>query len=115
MIKIGSYAYCIDMTGVHFVKIFQVFGASYKRSASIGDVVYVVIKVVDTRAHYLRDDRIKFKFRKGSVHRAILVHVREKVRRYNRTLLWFLRNAVVLVNKQKIPFSKRIKVCGIQV
>jgi ribosomal protein L14 len=87
MVRIGSYAYCIDTTGVHLVKIFQVFGASYKRHANLGDVVYVVVRGVDTTAHYLKDDRTKFKFRKGSVHRAIVVHVREKVRRYNRTFM----------------------------
>jgi len=87
MVKIGSYAYRIDTTGVHLVKIFQVFGASYKRRAILGDVVYVVIRGVDTKAHYLKDDRMKFKFRKGSVHRAVVVHTREKFRRRNRQFI----------------------------
>jgi len=52
---------------------------------------------------------LKFKFRKGSVHRAIVVHTREKYKRKNRTYIWFPRNAVVLVNKNKVPIAKRIK------
>jgi ribosomal protein L14 len=87
MVKIGSYAYCIDTTGVHLVKIFQALRASYKKTVTLGDVVFIVIRGVNTNAHFLRDDRIKFKFRKGSVHRAIVVHTREKFKRKNRTYI----------------------------
>ena len=109
MIRVGTYAYCIDMTGVYFVKIFKALGASHKDKITLGDVVYVVIRGVDTTSHYLKDERMKFKFRIGSIHRAIVVHIREKYIRKNRTFMWFPRNAVILVSKQRIPFSKRIK------
>jgi len=59
MINIHSYAYCVDMTGVHLVKIFKVIGSCYKRQAKLGDIVFVVVRGVDTSAHYLKDDRLK--------------------------------------------------------
>ena len=107
--KIGTYAYCIDITGVHLVKIFKVLGAGSKNNIILGTMVMIVVKSVNPRAHFLKDDRIKFKFRKGSIHRAIVVHTREKYKRANRTYIWFPRNAVVLINKNRIPFAKRVK------
>ena len=109
MIRVGAYAQCIDMTGVNFVKIFKVLGASYKNNITLGDVVYVVIRGVDTSSHYLKDERMKFKFRVGSIHRAIVVHMRQKYIRKNKSFLWFPWNAVILVSKQRMPFSKKIK------
>ena len=109
MVKIGSYAYCIDNTGVILVKIFRGIGSSYKKEASIGEIVYVTVRAVNKSTHFLKDDRLKWKFRKGSVHKAVIVHVREKFRRYNRTFMWFPRNAVVIINKNKLPLTKRIK------
>jgi ribosomal protein L14 len=109
MLKVGSYAYCIDNTGVIFVKIFQALGNSYKKQVELGDVVWVVVKTVNNSAHFLKDDKTKWKFRGGSVHRAVVVHVVEKYRRRNMTYIWFPRNAVVLVNKNYIPYAKRVK------
>jgi ribosomal protein L14 len=74
-------------SGVYFVKIFQALGASYKKQVILGDAVFIVVRGVNTGAHFLKDDRVKYKFRKGSVHRAIIVHTIEKFRRYNRTYI----------------------------
>lgn len=109
MTKVGSYAYCLDNTGVYFVKIFHAIGSRFKKEVTLGDVVYITVRGVDTGAHFLKDDRIKFKFRKGSVHKAIIVHVREKYRRRNRSFIWFPRNGVVLVTKALIPYSNRVR------
>jgi ribosomal protein L14 len=109
MLKIGSYAYCIDITGVHLVKIFKVLGAGSKNNIMLGTMVMIVVKSVNTRSHFLKDERIKFKFRRGTIHRAIVVHTKEKYRRANRTYIWFPRNAVVLINKNRIPIAKRVK------
>jgi ribosomal protein L14 len=87
MLKIGSYAYCIDITGVHLVKIFKVLGGGYKKKITLGTMVMVVIRSVNTSTHFLRDERVKFKFRKGSIHRAVVVHTMEKYKRANRSYI----------------------------
>jgi ribosomal protein L14 len=109
MVKIGAYAYCIDNTGVYFVKIFQAIGSKFKREVTLGDVVYITVRGVNTGAHFLKDERVRFKFRKGSVHRAVIVHVSEKYRRRNRSYIWFPRNAVVLLTRTLVPYSNRVK------
>lgn len=107
--KVGTYAYCIDITGVHLVKIFKVLGAGSRNKIILGTMVMIVVKSVNPRSFFLKDERVKFKFRKGSIHRAIVVHTREKYKRANRTYIWFPRNAVVLINKNRVPFAKRVK------
>jgi ribosomal protein L14 len=87
MLKVGSYAFCIDVSGVYFVKIFKVFGGSRKKQITIGKMVMVVVKSVNTNTHFLKDDKMKLKFNKGSIHRAIVVHTIAKYKRSNRTYI----------------------------
>ncbi|MGZ5471991.1 MAG: uL14 family ribosomal protein [Nitrososphaeraceae archaeon] len=87
MLKIGTYAYCIDITGVHLVKIFKVLGAGSKNNITLGTMVMIVVRGVNTQTRFLKDDRIKFKFRKGTIHRAIIVHTRKKYKRVNRSYI----------------------------
>jgi ribosomal protein L14 len=37
------------------------------------------------------------------------VHTMEKYKRANRSYIWFPRNAVVLINRNRIPIAKRVK------
>lgn len=61
MVKIGAYAYCLDNTGVYFVKIFQAIGSKFKREVTLGDVVYVTVRGVKTGAHSLKNKSTKRK------------------------------------------------------
>lgn len=85
--KVGSYAYCIDITGVHLVKIFKVLGAGSRNNITLGTMVLIIVRSVNTRSHFMKDERIKFKFRKGTIHRAIVVHTRKKYKRIDRTYI----------------------------
>lgn len=110
MLQIQSYAYCVDNTGVRLVKVFQVVGASARRQATLGDMVWVVVKAIDTKKGiFLRDEKRKWKFRRGSVHKAVVVQVKQKIRRRDLSYIWFRRNSVVLVNRAGIPLGNRIK------
>ena len=93
--KVGTYAYCIDITGVHLVKIFKVLGAGSKNKITLCTMVMIVVKSVNPRSNFLKDERIKFKFRKGSIHRAIVVHTREKYKGANITYIWFFKNTII--------------------
>jgi ribosomal protein L14 len=60
MVKIGAYAYCLDNTGVYFVKIFQAIGSKFKREVTLGGAVYVTVRRVNTEAHFLKDERYQY-------------------------------------------------------
>jgi len=81
MIKMGTYIYCVDNTGVVIVKVFQVIGNRFTRVATLGTKVLVVVKGVNVRAKSLQDEKKKHKFRRGSVHRAVIVQMKKKFRR----------------------------------
>jgi ribosomal protein L14 len=81
----NSYVYCVDNTGVANVKVIQCYGNKYKRVASYGDMVYVVVKSLDRSSGNLKDEKQRKKFRKGTLHRAIIVHTRKKVKRIDNT------------------------------
>jgi ribosomal protein L14 len=62
MLKVGSYAYCIDITGVHLVKIFKVLGAGYKKKINLGNMVMVIVRSVNSSSHFLKGERLKLNF-----------------------------------------------------
>jgi len=47
MLKVGSYAYCIDITGVYLVKIFKALGAGSRNNIILGTMVMIVVKSVN--------------------------------------------------------------------
>jgi len=59
MVKTGSYAHCVDTTGVTLERVFEAFGASYKKNVTLGDAVYVVVRVVNTYVHCLKDEGVE--------------------------------------------------------
>jgi ribosomal protein L14 len=76
MIRHGSVVYCKDNTGVKLVRVIQVVGGRHKRKANIGDRVLVVIQARNLRAKNLQNERQLLRFRRGSVHRALVVNVK---------------------------------------
>jgi large subunit ribosomal protein L14 len=85
MIKMNSMVYCVDNTGVANAKVIQMYGNRNKRVASYGDMVYIVVKSLDKSSGNLLDEKQKKKFRKGSLHRAVIVHTKKKVKRVDNT------------------------------
>jgi large subunit ribosomal protein L14 len=85
MIKMNSYVYCVDNTGVAFAKAFQIFGNKDKRVATYGDKVFIVVKSLDRSSGNLLDEKQRKKFKKGTIHRAVVVHTKKKVMRKDST------------------------------
>jgi len=110
MVKIGSFVYCVDRTGVLTVKIIQVLGNSPKRYATLGSKVIVVVKTYKKVSKFLSEKRNKTRFKRGSIHRAVLIHQKQKFRRKDFSHIWYDKNAIILVDKKFVPFSKRINV-----
>jgi len=109
MIKMNSYVRCGDNKGVADVKVIQVFGNKNKREAKYGDKVYIVVKSWDRSSGSLTDEKQRKKFRRGSLHKAVIVHLKKKVKRVDSTWMWFNSNSIVLIDKKGKPLAKRIK------
>jgi len=110
MLRMNSFAYCVDNTGVADVKVFQILGENKKkRVGTIGDRVYIVVKSLDKILINLLEEKKRKRYKKGTLHRAVIIHVKKKVKRKNRTWMWFNSNSIVLVDKKRKPLSRRIR------
>jgi large subunit ribosomal protein L14 len=87
-----------DNSGARRVQCIRVLGGSYRRWASVGDVIVVAVKEAIPRG----------KVKKGDVHQAVVVRTAKEIRRPDGTAIRFDKNAAVLINKQGEPIGTRI-------
>lgn len=98
MIQMQTSLESADNSGAKRLQCIKVLGGSRRRYASLGDVVVVSVKEALPKA----------KVRRGEVHRAVVVRVKQNVRRPDGSYIRFDDNAVVLLNPQGEPIGTRI-------
>lgn len=98
MIQVQTRMDVADNSGAKEVMCIKLLGGTHRQSATIGDVVVVVVK----------DAIPKAKVKKGEIFRAVIVRVRQKLKRNDGTVISFDRAACVLINKQGEPIGTRI-------
>jgi len=82
---VSSIVNCIDNTGVVYVKIIKVFGHTNKRVAKIGDRVSLVISSINLNTKNMKDQRKRHRFRRGSIHKGVVVQTKQRFHRRNRS------------------------------
>ena len=87
-----------DNSGARRVQCIRVLGGSWRRWASVGDIIVVAVKEAIPRG----------KVKKGDVHQAVVVRTAKEIRRPDGTAIRFDKNAAVLINKQGEPIGTRI-------
>ena len=98
MIQTETRLRIADNSGAKVVSCIKVLGGSKRRYASIGDLIVVAVKnaspkgVVKTHA----------------VEQAVVVRTRKAIRRKDGSYIRFDENAVVIVNKEKLPKGTRV-------
>ena len=98
MIQMQTMLESADNSGAKRLQCIKILGGSRRRYASLGDVVVVSVK----------EALPKSKVRKGDIHRAVVVRVKQNTRRPDGTYIKFDDNAVVLLNAQGEPIGTRI-------
>lgn len=98
MVQMQSYLNVADNSGAKRVQCIKVLGGSKRKSAGIGDVIIVAVKVA------LPNAAIK----KGDVRRAVIVRTNKEHRRPDGTYIRFDDNACVIVDDSGSPLGKRI-------
>lgn len=98
MVQMQSYLNVADNSGAKRVQCIKVLGGSKRKSASIGDIIIVAVKVA------LPNAAIK----KGDVRRAVIVRTNKEIRRPDGTYIRFDDNACVIVDDSGAPLGKRI-------
>ncbi|MCR3755455.1 MAG: 50S ribosomal subunit protein L14 [Sodalis sp. Psp] len=87
-----------DNSGARRVMCIKVLGGSYRRYASVGDIIKITIKEAIPRG----------KVKKGDVLKAVVVRTKKGIRRPDGSIVRFDGNACVLLNNTEQPIGTRI-------
>jgi large subunit ribosomal protein L14 len=87
-----------DNSGAKSVRAFTLYGGSFKKSASIGDVILCAVK----------DAIPNGKVKKGDVVKAVIVRTKKAINRPDGSTIKFDDNAVVIINDDKAPVGTRV-------
>jgi large subunit ribosomal protein L14 len=102
MLKIGTNVKITDNSGGREGRIFTILGGTRHRTAQIGDIVVLSVKVADPRKAVKKKD-VKY---------GVIVRQKKAWRRADGSYISFSDNAVVLINgsgKQKLePIAGRV-------
>jgi len=98
MIQVETFLESADNSGAKMLQCIKVLGATRARTATLGDIIVVSVKEALPRS----------KVKKGEVHKAVVVRVKNNVRRADGSYIRFDDNAVVLLNAQGEPIGTRI-------
>jgi len=108
MVQAGTMLKVTDKTAVILVECLRVFGPIRKRIAYIGDVVLVSVKKINVKKLSSLKTKKRKRYSRGSLSRALVVRSKVNFCRIPGVFIKFDENAVVLVNKKKVPVSNRI-------
>lgn len=108
MIQVGTVLKVADKTGVSLVRCIKVLGPYKKRIGKIGDLILTsIIHINPTILSKIKAHKRR-RFMLGKVHLALIIRSKVNFKRVNNLFIKFNENSVVLVNKRKIPLSKRV-------
>ncbi|MDP3543304.1 MAG: 50S ribosomal protein L14 [Elusimicrobiota bacterium] len=98
MIQLRTMVNVADNSGARRLQCFHVMGGSYRRYASLGDII--VCSVVDA----LPNGAVK----KGTVVKAVVVRVKRNLRRADGSHVSFDDNAACLIDDKNEPKGTRV-------
>ncbi|MZP30263.1 50S ribosomal protein L14 [Heliobacterium undosum] len=87
-----------DNTGAKELLCIRVLGGSYRRYASVGDIIVASVKEATPGGVV----------KKGDVVKAVVVRTRKPIKRPDGSYIRFSENAAVIINDQKNPKGTRI-------
>ena len=98
MIQPETQLISADNSGAKKLYVIRLKGGSYRRYASIGDVVTVSVRAAIPNS----------KVEKGKIFQAVIVRTKKEIRRVDGSYIRFDDNAAVLINKANQPVGTRI-------
>lgn len=98
MIQMLTKLNVADNSGAKTVKCIKTLGGSMKMESGLGDIIVVSVQ----------DCLPKGKVKKGEVCKAVIVRVKQNIRRKDGSYIKSNDNAVVLVDKQGEPIGTRV-------
>lgn len=98
MIQRGSRLKVADNSGAKIIECIGIPGSSKVRTASIGDIIKVAVKLADPDGVVKTHEKVT----------AVIVRTRKEVRRKDGSYIRFDDNAAVVIDKEGYPKGSRI-------
>ena len=98
MIQTETNLVVADNSGAKSVRVFHLKGGSWRRSASVGDVVICAVKDALPNGNVKKSDVVK----------GVIVRVKKAYQRADGSTIKFDDNAVVLINEDGSPKGTRV-------
>ena len=98
MIQVGTRLTVADNSGAKQILCIRILGSSFRRYASVGDVIIGVVK----------DATPNMTVKKSAVVKAVVVRAVKSLRRDDASYASFDDNAAVLINDQGNPVGTRV-------
>ena len=98
MIQVQTKLNVADNTGARELMCIRVLGSGARRYASVGDVIVAVVK----------DALPNMPVKKSEVVKAVIVRVRNNIKRKDGTTIRFDDNAAVIIQKDNNPKGTRV-------
>ncbi len=98
MIQVQTRLNVADNSGAKQILCVRILGTSFRRYASVGDVIIGVVK----------DATPNMTVKKSAVVKAVVVRVKKPLRRDDASYVSFDDNAAVLINDQGNPIGTRV-------
>ena len=98
MVQQQSILKVADNTGAKEIMCIRCLGGSYRKTATIGDVIVASVKSATPGGVV----------KKGEVVKAVVVRTKKPIRRADGTMVRFDENAAVLIKDDKTPRGTRI-------
>jgi len=108
MINVGTIVDVVDNTGILKARCIKVYGDTKKNYARIGDIILVVVIAYTLKRGFLLDRKKKERFLKGKKHKALVIRIKQNYKRNYGVFIKFSDNAIIIINKRKVPLSKKI-------
>lgn len=87
-----------DNSGARSVRVFQLYGGSYRKTSTLGDIVTCAVK----------DAIPSGKIKKGQVVKGVIVRVKHPTLRSDGSTIAFDDNAIVIVDNDGNPLGTRV-------
>ncbi len=98
MVQTETNLVVADNSGAKSVRIFRLFGGSFRRFSSIGDIVMCAVKDA------IPDGKVK----KGEIVKGVIVRTKKAIHRADGSSISFDDNAIVIINEDGTPKGTRV-------
>ena len=98
MVQTETNLVVADNSGAKSVSVFRLFGGSFRRVSSIGDIVMCAVKDA------IPDGKVK----KGDIVKGVIVRTKKAIHRPDGSSISFDDNAIVIINEDGTPKGTRV-------